>query len=117
MCRGRAPNERQRTSTEGGTMDTTTPTTPGGTTDRAIVGVFDDRPSAERAVDALYQAGFTDDHIGFAIRGADDVRGGMIVDAEGTKDGKGALTGAVTGGVLGGVLAAAIAVLLPGVGP
>jgi hypothetical protein len=98
-------------------MDTIPPTTPGGTTDRAIVGVFDDRLAAERAVDALYQAGFTDDHIGFAIRGADDVRGGMIVDAEGTKDGKGALTGAVTGGMLGGILAAAISVLLPGVGP
>ena len=101
-------------------MEPITPT-PGGSTDRApdraIVGVFDDRSAAERAVDALYQAGFTDDHIGFVIRGADDVRGGMIVDAEGTKDGKGAMTGAVTGGMLGGILAAAIAVLIPGVGP
>ena len=97
-------------------MDTSTPT-PGGTTDRAIVGVFDDRRAAEQAVEALYQAGFRDEHIGFVIRGAEDVRGGMIVDAEGTKDGKGALTGAVTGGMLGGVLAAAIAVLIPGVGP
>ena len=92
-------------------------TTPGGTTDRAIVGVFDDRSAAERAVEALYGAGFSDQHIGFVIRGADDVRGGMIVDAEGTKDGKGAVTGAVTGGMLGGILAAAIAVLIPGVGP
>ena len=69
-------------------MDPITPT-PAGSTDRAIVGVFDDRSAAERAVDALYQAGFSDQHIGFVIRGADDVRGGMIVDAEGTKDGKG----------------------------
>ena len=92
-------------------------TTPTGAMDRAIVGVFDDRSAAEAAVSSLHHAGFTDDHIGFAIRGADDVRGGMIVDAEGTKDAKGAMTGAVTGGVLGGVLAAAISVLLPGVGP
>jgi hypothetical protein len=96
---------------------TTLSTTPGGTTDRAIVGVFDDRQMAERAVDELQRAGFADDQIGFVIRGADDVRGGMIVDAEGTKDGKGAVTGAVTGGMLGGILAAAIAVLIPGVGP
>ena len=97
-------------------MEPITPT-PAGSTDRAIVGGFDDRSAAERAVDALYQAGFSDQHIGFVIRGADDVRGGMIVDAEGTKDGKGAVTGAVTGGMLGGILAAAIAVLIPGVGP
>lgn len=96
---------------------TTLSNTPGGTTDRAIVGVFDDRMAAERAVDALQQAGFSEQDIGFVIRGADDVRGGMIVDAEGTKDGKGALTGAVTGGMLGGILAAAISVLIPGVGP
>ena len=85
--------------------------------DRAIVGVYDDRMAAEAAVDALEQAGFREDQIGFVIRGADDVAGGMITDAVGTKDGKGALTGAVTGGMLGGVLAAAISLLIPGVGP
>jgi hypothetical protein len=95
----------------------TAPTTPGGSTDRAIVGVFDDRIAAEQAIDRLHQAGFKEDQLGFVIRGADDVAGGMIVDAEGTKDGKGAMTGAVTGGILGGVVAAAIAVLIPGVGP
>ena len=88
-----------------------------GRDDRAIVGVFDDRLAAERAVDGLEQAGFREDEIGFVIRGADDVRGGMITDASGTKDGKGALTGAVTGGMLGGILAAAISLLIPGVGP
>src|SRR5437016_5233844 len=62
---------------------TTLSTAPGGTTDRAIVGVFDDRLAAEQAVDALERAGFGDDQLGFVIRGADDVRGGMIVDAEG----------------------------------
>ena len=90
---------------------------PGGSTDRAIVGVFDDRIAAERAVELLHRAGFSEDHIGFVIRGADDVAGGMIVDAQGTKDGKGAVTGAVTGGMLGGVLAAAVSLLIPGVGP
>jgi hypothetical protein len=99
------------------TAMTTNPLTDAGKDDRAIVGVFDDRMAAEAAVDALEQMGFREDQIGFVIRGADDVRGGMITDAVGTKDGKGALTGAVTGGMLGGVLAAAISLLIPGVGP
>ena len=37
---------------------TTLSTTPGGTTDRAIVGIFDDRLAAEEAVHTLHQAGF-----------------------------------------------------------
>jgi hypothetical protein len=85
--------------------------------DRALVSVFDDRIAAEEAVDALHQAGFAHDHIGFAIRGAEDVAGGMIVDAVGTKDAKGAVAGALTGSMVGGVVAAAISLLIPGVGP
>jgi hypothetical protein len=85
--------------------------------DRALVGVFDDRGAAERAVDALERAGFRDDQVGFALRGSDAVRGGMIVDAQGAKDAKGAAAGAVTGAVVGGTLAAAISLLIPGVGP
>src|SRR5262245_12019174 len=83
------------------------------TTERAIVGVFDDRLAAEDAVHALHAAGFAHDKIGFAIRGADDVSGGMIVDATGTKDARGAVAGALTGGMVGGVLAAAVSMLLP----
>lgn len=85
--------------------------------DQAMVGVFNDRMAAEEAVDALHAAGFDHDRIGFAIRGADDVAGGMIVDAVGTKDGKGAVAGALTGGMVGGILAAAVSLLIPGVGP
>lgn len=83
---------------------------------RAVVAVFADRGEAEIAIDALHQAGFPQDHLGFAIRGDDAVRGGMITDAEGTKDGKGAAAGMVTGGLVGGVLAAA-AVMIPVAGP
>jgi hypothetical protein len=79
--------------------------------------VFDDRIAAEQAVGALHAAGFAHDKIGYVIRGADDVAGGMITDATGTKDGVGAVTGAVTGGMVGGVLAAGISLLIPGVGP
>ena len=82
-----------------------------------LVGVYDDRLAAERAVRDLEAAGFHDDSIGFAIRGSEVMRGGMITDASGTKDAKGAVAGAVTGGVVGGVLATAISLLIPGVGP
>jgi len=85
--------------------------------ERWLVGVFDDRHEAELAVDELEQAGVKHDQVGFAIRGSDAVRGGMITDAEGTKDGTGAVTGMVAGGITGGILAAAAALLVPGVGP
>lgn len=98
-------------------MDTDTPRLELPTGERAIVGVFDDRLAAEDAVHALHEAGFGHDKIGYALRGAGAVAGGMIVDATGTKDGTGAVAGAVTGGMVGGVLAAAISLLIPGVGP
>jgi hypothetical protein len=88
-----------------------------GSSERAIVGVFNDRLAAEEAVDALHQAGFAHDKIGYALRGSDAVAGGMITDADGAKDAKGAVAGAVTGGMVGGVLAAGISLLIPGVGP
>ena len=100
-------------------VDTPTTTTPIGTggTDRALVGVFDDRVAARRAVAALEEAGFSHDRIGFAIRGAEELSGGMITDTVGTKDASGAVSGAVTGGMIGGVVAAGISLLIPGVGP
>jgi hypothetical protein len=82
-----------------------------------LVGVFNDRNEAELAADELRQAGFTDKEIGYAIRGADAVRGGMISDAEGTKDVKGAIEGASVGAIVGAGLAAAVTLVLPGVGP
>ena len=82
-----------------------------------LVGIYDDRMAATHAVSDLEAAGFKDDSIGFAIRGAEVMRGGMITDATGTKDAKGAVSGAITGGMVGGVLAAAAALMIPGVGP
>src|SRR3954469_5994314 len=81
-----------------------------------VGAVFNDRDTAEVAVDALRQAGFSGDHVGFALRGTDVSFGGMITDAEGTKDGRGAAAGMVTGGIIGGILAAAVAAI-PGFGP
>lgn len=82
-----------------------------------LVAAFEDRNAAEMAVDDLEQSGFTADEIGLVIRGSDAVRGGMISDAQATKDGKGALTGMATGAGLGAVLGAAAGFLIPGVGP
>ena len=40
-------------------------------TQRPVVGVFDNQEHAENAIDQLHQAGFTDNQIGFAVRGRD----------------------------------------------
>src|SRR5688500_2144922 len=92
-------------------METTTQRT-------TLVGVFEDRNAAERAVEELERSNFKNDQVGFAIRGTSDPeQRGMISDAQGTKDGRGAMAGAATGAGLGAILGAAAAMLLPGVGP
>ena len=84
---------------------------------RVIVSIFCDRNAAENAVDALHHADFDQEQIGYAIRGADAVRGGAIVDEPLTKDGAGIAKGAAAGAVTGGILGAIAALALPGVGP
>jgi uncharacterized protein (TIGR02271 family) len=78
-----------------------------------VVGVFESRDAAERAVDALRQAGFRPDQIGFAMRGGGDVPAGAVDTVESSNAGAGAATGAILGGLLG----AAAALLIPGIGP
>jgi hypothetical protein len=82
-----------------------------------LIGIFNDRNEAELAADELREAGFPEDEIGFAIRGSDAVRGGMISDAQGTKDVKGAIEGASVGALVGASLAAVVTLVVPGVGP
>jgi hypothetical protein len=82
-----------------------------------LVAAFEDRAQAELAVDELEQAGFRPDDIGYALRGADAVQGGMITDTPGAKDRPGALAGMATGAGVGAAVGAAAALLLPGVGP
>lgn len=81
-----------------------------------LVGVFESRADAERAVDALHRAGFRDDQIGVAVRNADVPQVTTNLGG-GDEAGTGAATGAVTGGVIGGLLGAAAAGLIPGIGP
>jgi uncharacterized protein (TIGR02271 family) len=83
------------------------------TTERTtVVGAFDNRQDAEKAVEELHRAGFRDDQIGFATRGAES----DIGEPE-SKAGEGAAGGLLTGGVIGGILGALAAGLIPGIGP
>jgi len=88
-----------------------------------VVGVFDDRQQADRAIDELRRAGFSDDQIGVAMRYD---TGGTMGDAAGADDtgdthaGTGAVTGVVAGLGLGalaglGVLSGVIPVVGPAI--
>ena len=83
----------------------------------AVVGVFEDRAPAERAIEDLRRAGFRDDQIGIVTPSGEVAAGGPAGSPPETDTGGGAATGAVTGGVLGGILGAAASLLIPGLGP
>ncbi|MBE3557932.1 MAG: hypothetical protein IMW89_01735 [Ktedonobacteraceae bacterium] len=93
------------------------------TTDRStVVGVFTDRAMADRAIEALYRAGFTNEQIGFAVRNPDlagQAPAGKPARGPRTTADKGTATaaGVVSGGVVGGIVGAAAALLIPGIGP
>jgi len=83
-----------------------------------VVGLFQDQPSAEAAIQRLKAAGFTEDQIGVAVRDREQQR--ALTDDTGTQAADGAAKGAVGGGVVGGVvglLAGVGALVIPGVGP
>ena len=83
-----------------------------------VVGLFQDQPSAEAAIQRLKAAGFREDQIGVAVRDRDQQQ--AITEGTGTQVAEGATTGAVGGGVVGGViglLAGVGALVIPGVGP
>jgi hypothetical protein len=83
-----------------------------------VVGVFTDRTHAERAVEALHQAGFTDDQIAFLTPDAPSGVEAPPLPHPGTKVEEGAATGATAGAALGGLVGAALATAaIPGVGP
>jgi hypothetical protein len=89
----------------------------------AVVGVFENRVDAERAVDELRGLGFGDEQLGFAMR---ELGGGtapsrdessQALAEEEHETGREAAKGVVTGGVVGGVLGALATGLIPGIGP
>jgi len=82
-----------------------------------IVGVFEDKSEADRAIDDLYRAGFREDQIGVAMRHGEELTSQTAVECD-THVESGAITGALAGSGLGtlaglGVLAGVI----PAIGP
>jgi hypothetical protein len=82
-----------------------------------VVGVFNERDDAERAIAALKHSNFAYDEIGFAARDFSEREGTIRSGEESGEAGSGAAAGALTGGVVGGVLGALAAGLIPGIGP
>ncbi|HEX2219519.1 MAG TPA: YsnF/AvaK domain-containing protein [Gemmatimonadales bacterium] len=83
-----------------------------------VVGLFQDQPSAEAAIQRLKTAGFTEQQIGVAVR--DREQQDALTEGTGTQAAEDATKGAVGGGVVGGViglLAGVGALAIPGVGP
>jgi hypothetical protein len=84
-----------------------------------VVGIFEKRAEAERAVNELRAGGFTDNQIGFAARGDEDGAATDSITDQEQRGGarEGLVMGAITGGAFGSIVGAAAAVLLPGIGP
>ncbi|MBA3318486.1 MAG: YsnF/AvaK domain-containing protein [Gemmatimonadales bacterium] len=83
-----------------------------------VVGLFQDQPSAEAAIQRLTAAGFSEQQIGVAIR--DRKQQEELTESTGTQAAEDATKGAVGGGVVGGViglLAGVGALAIPGIGP
>jgi len=83
-----------------------------------VVGVFDDRDDAQRAIEAMKDAGFRSEDIGITMRDRKEAE--ALVEDTGTHAGAGAATGAMAGGVLGGLagwLVGIGALAIPGIGP
>jgi uncharacterized membrane protein len=75
-----------------------------------VVGLFDTRNGADRAVEALKDNGFDDSVISVVARESDSSEG------DATAAGTGAATGAAAGGLLG-LIAGIGAIAIPGIGP
>ena len=83
-----------------------------------VAATFEDRADAERAINALKDAGFNGDQIGVALR--DRTQQGELIEDTGTKAAEGAVSGALGGGLLGGVIGWLVgigALAIPGIGP
>jgi hypothetical protein len=95
-------------------MQASTPGVAGNT----VVGLFADQSAAERGIESLKAAGFTEQEIGVAAR--DKRQQKDLTESTGTTAAEGAAKGAVGGGVLGGIvglLTGVGALVIPGIGP
>jgi hypothetical protein len=83
-----------------------------------VVGLFADQAAAERGIEALKAAGFSQQQIGVAVRDRQQLKD--LTEGTGTEAAEGAAKGAMGGGVLGGLvglLAGVGALAIPGIGP
>jgi outer membrane lipoprotein SlyB len=83
--------------------------------EKSIIGVFESRPEAERAIQNLRQQGFTDEEINLISKEhhGKEAEGREYYDDDITD---GALTGGTLGGI-GGLILGAGALAIPGIGP
>jgi len=85
--------------------------------DAAVVGVFNSREEADRAVGKLLKAGFSNDQIGVIARNAEGNTVAQSVDDEGHA-GSGAAIGAATGAGVAGLVSLGISFgVIPAIGP
>src|SRR3954452_8035381 len=83
-----------------------------------VIGVFEDRAQALRAVDDLRRSGFAEGQIGIVSREGGEVRAQMTADSAPSHWEEGAGLGAAAGALTGTGLGLAVAAgLIPGVGP
>lgn len=83
-----------------------------------VVGLFPDTRRAERAIEALKDAGFDNDQIGVAMRDTEEQRDLTERTDTGTSPvGEKAARGAVSGGIIGGLVGLLGSLFVPGVGP
>jgi uncharacterized protein (TIGR02271 family) len=83
-----------------------------------VVGVFNDRDTAQTAIEQLKNAGFRSEDIGILMQNKEGAQD--LAAQTGTKAGKDAGKGAVAGGLLGGLgglLVGIGALAIPGIGP
>lgn len=84
----------------------------------AVVGIFENRDDARRAVEELHRVGFTDNEIGVISHDQSGTTRNSIKDDRGTYAEEGAMTGALAGAGLGAAWAIGIAAgALPAIGP
>jgi len=83
-----------------------------------VVGVFEDRGAAQRAVNELKRLGFSEEEIGVAARDGNDIEGAKELSEHGSHVGTGAATGVAAGAGVGALWGLGIvAGVLPAIGP
>lgn len=83
-----------------------------------VIGVFDDRGQAQRAVNELKSAGFREDQIGVTAPGESEGDGSTKTESQGTHASQGAVAGLTAGAGVGALWGLGIvAGIVPAIGP